>query len=85
MTFYTWMMRNYKGTHCPAGDLAGDMYWDKDRFPRNTGTKYSAAYATILNYLQANHACEDCLSVFMECWADYVAAEKTRQKKVNKT
>ena len=40
MTFYTWMMRNYKGDESPAGDLAADMYWDKDRFPRNGTGKF---------------------------------------------
>ena len=33
MTFYTFMMRNHRGKQTPAGDLAGDIYRDRNSFP----------------------------------------------------
>ncbi len=81
MTFYSFMMKHHRGQQSPAGDLAGDMYDDKDRFPRNRSCKFTGWHDLILRYLRSNDACADCISVFEECWEDYVACEKRRLKR----
>ena len=35
MNFYNYMIRNYKTSDSPAGDLARDMARDSEHFPRN--------------------------------------------------
>ena len=77
MTFYTFMMRNYKCTNIPAGDLAEDMKLDSEKFPRNR----QGWHAILHDYLVENDACSDCLEVFEECWEEYVRCEK---KKLNR-
>lgn len=78
MTFYTWMMRNYKGDESPAGDLAADMYWDKDRFPRNGTGKFQGWHKLIRGYLETEGACPECLDIFEECWEEYELCERKR-------
>ena len=51
MTFYTFMMRNYKNTDSPAGDLARDMRRDSEKFPRNSPCKCKGWYEQLYNYL----------------------------------
>lgn len=78
MTFYTWMMRNYKNDNSPAGDLADDMYRDKDRFPRNGTGKFQGWHNQIRGYLETEGACDACLDVFEDCWEEYEICERKR-------
>lgn len=81
MTFYTYMMRNYRGTVTPKGDLANDMHDDKEQFPRNGPGKFKGWHKLIRGYLERCGACDDCLSVFEECWEEYVKCEKSKLSK----
>lgn len=40
MNFYNYMIRNYKTSDSPAGDLARDMARDSEHFPRNRACKF---------------------------------------------
>ena len=51
MTFYTYMTRNYLNEDSPAGDLAQDMYREKETFPRNRPCKFDGWYRLIRSYL----------------------------------
>lgn len=76
MTFYTFMMRNHRGKDTPQGDLADDMFRDREKFPRNGKGKYEGWHTVLRRYLEAKQACRDCLEVFEGCWKDYVKCEK---------
>lgn len=78
MTFYTYMIRNYKGKRQAFGDLADDLYKDKKAFPRNNGRNYKADRLTIRRYLEANGACSACLECFEKAWVEYVDHENAR-------
>ena len=64
MDFYSWMLQKYKGKDTPKGDFAEDMENDRN-FPRNVGRE------RLLEYLEWNAACEECIAVFIECWSEY--------------
>ena len=81
MTFYSFMMKYHRGQHTPAGDLAEDMYDDKELFPRNRSCKFAGWHNLILGHLKSNDACNECIAVFEECWKDYVACERKRLKR----
>jgi uncharacterized protein YozE (UPF0346 family) len=81
MTFYTFMTRNYKNNDSPAGDLAGDMKSDSEKFPRNRPCKFKGWHEQLYKYLVENGACRDCLRTFEECWEEYVKCEKKRLKR----
>ena len=78
MTFYTYMLREHRGQGGPLGDLADDMYRDKERFPRNKGRNYAADRVIIRRYLEMNGACPECKNVFEDAWQEYVARENNR-------
>lgn len=78
MSFYTFMMRRYKGTNTPEADLAADMELDKNSFQRSCTGKFNARHRLIREHLERNDACEACLEVFERCWKEYVACEKSR-------
>lgn len=46
MSFYRFMMRNYRGKDTPEGDLAYDMERNKDTFPKNGRGKYDGCDRT---------------------------------------
>ena len=81
MSFYTFMMRKYKGTNTPEADLAADMELDKYSFQRNSTGKFKARHRLIREHLERNDACEACLDVFERCWEEYVRCEKSRLSK----
>lgn len=78
MSFYTFMMRKYKGTNTPEGDLANDMELDRDSFPRNCTGKFEGRHKLIREHLEACDACSDCLDVFERYWKEYIECEKSR-------
>ena len=80
MTFYTYMMRNHRGKDTAAGDLAGDMFEDRESFPRHTRGEVEDWHDEIRGYLEDSGACWGCLDVFEECWEAYAKAEETRKK-----
>lgn len=79
MNFYNFMMKNYLGTDMPGGDLAKDMWEDKEKFPRNGVGKYVAWHKLIRSYLVENKACDNCLEVFEKCWEEYELNERKRR------
>ena len=81
MTFYTYMMRNYRDTDGPMGDLADDMHFDREHFPRNGRGKYVGWHDLIRRYLESCGACDECLAVFEEAWEEYVICEKKRSSR----
>lgn len=81
MSFYTYMMRNYKNADNRKGDLAKDMHLDKENFPWNPNLKFDGWYRIIRDYLEWQGACDACLAVFEECWSEYVAFEKGRRRR----
>lgn len=81
MTFYTFMMRNYKNSDSPAGDLAGDMKSNSEKFPINRSCKFRGWHDIIYNHLVINGACGACLETFEKCWEEYVKCEKKRLKR----
>ncbi len=78
MTFYTFMMKTYRGEDSPAGDLAMDMRRDAVAFPRNGKGKYKGWHSVIREYLENQGACTECLTAFEKCWKEYVECEKKR-------
>ena len=81
MTFYNFMMKNYKDAKEPKGDLARDMYGDRESFPRNGSGKCKAWYRLIREYLESQGACYACLKTFDEAWEEYVRCEKEKSKR----
>lgn len=81
MTFYTFMIHNYKNDESPAGKLAEDMESDSENFPRNCPYKFKGWHEQLYKYLLENGACNDCLITFEECWEEYVKCEKKRLKR----
>ena len=81
MTFYRFMMRNYRGTDTPEGDLANDMMRDRERFPKNGTGKFDGWHKLIREHLVSAGACADCLAVFESCWEEYVRCEKNKSSK----
>lgn len=65
MSFYKWIIKNYSGMRCPAGDLADDAKSDEN-FPRK-----AKSYRTILDYLESNGACDACLDIFEKAFKLY--------------
>ena len=59
MTFYTFMMRNHRGKNTPEGDLAGDIFQDRESFPRNGKGKFDGWHRILRGYLERQHACSD--------------------------
>jgi len=78
MSFYRFMMRNYRGTNTPEGHLAHDMEVDRERFPKNGSGKYDGWHRLIKEHLVRNDACDGCLETFERCWEEYVRCEKNR-------
>ena len=81
MSFYRFMMRSYRGTETPEGDLAHDMERDREHFPKNGKGKFDGWHKLIREHLETCDACSDCLNVFERCWKEYVACEKSRSSK----
>lgn len=81
MNFYNFMMKNYKDAKEPKGDLARDMYADREMFPRNAPGKFEGWRKVILNYLERNNACIECIDTFEDAWEEYVRCEKSRSKR----
>ena len=58
MNFYNYMIRNYKTSDSPAGDLARDMARDSEHFPRNRACKFKGWHDIIHNHLVRSGACD---------------------------
>ena len=80
MTFFTYMMRNHRRKDTAQGDLADDMYEDRESFPRHTRGDFEDWHDEIRGYLEDSGACWGCLDVFEECWEAYVKAEEDRRR-----
>ena len=81
MNFYNYMMRNYRNAEEPKGDLARDMFEDRERFPRNGRGKFDGWHRIIVNHLSRCGASEECMEVFEAAWEEYVGCEKSRSRK----
>lgn len=81
MTFYTFMMRNHRGMNTPEGDFAGDIFRDRENFPRNGQGKYNGWHRILRCYLENQCASSARMDVFEKCWMDYVLREKRRLNK----
>ena len=79
MTFYTYMLRNYKNKNSAAGTLVGSMKREKDTFPRNGDGKYIAWHEIIRAYLRGKKIHGIYLETFEKCWLAYVQGEKARK------
>lgn len=64
MTFKKWIT-GYKGLNTPLGDLCADIHSDR-KFPRG-----NPSHDTILEHLQRQGACSECITAFEEAWAAY--------------
>lgn len=78
MTFYRFMMRNHRGENTLAGNLAADMYRDRERFPKNGPYKFEGWHRLIREHLLRDGACPERMCVFEDCWEDYVKCEKSK-------
>ena len=81
MTFYNFMMRNYRNGTGAKRDLACDMHDDKENFPRNGIGKYDGWREILRDYLEDQLASEDCLATFEGCWEEYVKCERARLRR----
>ena len=81
MSFYRFMIRNYRGADSPEGDLARDMEKDREHFPLNGKGKFSGWHKLIRDHLETRNACDACLAVFESCWEEYVRCEKNRSNR----
>lgn len=79
MTFYNYMMRYYRKADGPKGNLAQDMHEDWKNFPRNGTGKYNGWYRILRDYMEKCGVCDDCMRVFRECWAEYVAYDRQKR------
>ena len=64
MSFYDWLVENFKHTRSPIGDLARDVAAD-ETLPKNAGNR------EIKKYLDDCSACADCIYAFEEAWNEY--------------
>ena len=67
-TFYDWMLWRYLGKDNPRGDLAADMQWESDTWPKENTEE------AILDYLRygcGHPACKECIDTFIRCWRSY--------------
>ena len=80
MTFFTYMKKHHKGEDSAAGDLANDMYEDRICFPKTPAGDYGDQHDEIEQYLWDSGACWACMSIFEECWAEYVKFNEARKK-----
>lgn len=78
MTFYKYMMRNYRSGIGAKRDLACDMRDDKERFPKNGVGKFDGWHKILRGYMEDQKACDGCLATFEACWEEYVKCEKER-------
>lgn len=74
MTYYQWMIRNYKNDANPAGKLARDMKRDPS-FPRKD------VRDGILDYLIRHDAERSCIRAFDETWRIYARQERWKRTK----
>ena len=81
MTFYRFMMRNYRDGVGAKRDLARDMQDDGEKFPANGVGKFDGWHKILRDYLEEQRACDDCLATFEECWEEYVKCEKARLRR----
>ena len=81
MTFYNFMMRNYRNGTGAKRNLAYDMQDDREHFPRNESRKFHGWHKILRDYLECQGACDDCLATFEECWEEYVKCEKARLRR----
>lgn len=65
MSFYNWIVKNYRGSDCPIGDLVADAMESKG-FPRE-----SRKHKEILNYLIFQGACLGCIDAFEDAFRRY--------------
>lgn len=66
MTYRQWLKNTYKGSDTPQEDLLNDIEGDSD-FPECNSKK------KILNHFEMNHACGDCIRIFIRTWYEYKA------------
>ena len=70
-TFVEYMIENHLHENSLEGDLARDIHTDEGfPKPRKDLQKY---HKIILRHLKLMHACEEAVTTFEECWADYLA------------
>ncbi|MCR5487432.1 MAG: sterile alpha motif-like domain-containing protein [Lachnospiraceae bacterium] len=81
MTFFNFMMENYKGKAGAMGELAADMFDDRCAFPRNGKGKYKGWHKLISEYLDRHGAGGEQMEAFDEAWKEYVQCEKAKSKK----
>lgn len=80
MQFYDFMMKKHLGQDTPVGDLAYDMQYERERFPRNDESDHRAGRLTIKRYLEAHNACSACLDSFKQAWKSYVRFERRQNR-----
>lgn len=83
MTFYEYMMEKYLSGEGRKHDLAADMDWDGDEFPKQARWEKGSdeGRLTIKRHLEICGACDACMDVFEECWREYARCEKKRSRK----
>ena len=82
MNFYSYMVRNYKGSGSEEKDLANVMRKDRERFPRNSCHKLAAWGELIRKYVHSHEELyHSHLLAFERCWKEYVTCEKDRLSK----
>lgn len=72
MVFTGWLVDRHLNKDTPFGDLADDI-WDDMDFPAENTRK------AILDYLERQHACHDCLRTFTRAWSSYLRYLKYRR------
>ena len=81
MTFFSYMMKNHRGTETSAGKLAGVMDSDREGFPRNGPVKYDGWHRLIRNHLYRNPAYAGMVPVFESCWEQYEQIEREKRRR----
>lgn len=78
MTFYTYMMKNYKNADGMKGKLARNMHDDKEHFPKNGQSKFKGWHTLIRDYLIKEGASYTILDAFDDAWEEYELCERKR-------
>ena len=71
MTFYTWLLKNYKKQKCPQGDLARFL---KGKRLRTNSRAHERNFAALM----CGHPDENMVSVFETAWEEYEILKERR-------
>lgn len=77
MQFYDYMIKKHLGKNTPIGDLAYDMQYERQIFPKNDESDHRVGRLAVRNFLVGKNASDTCLDAFEKAWKSYVRFERS--------